>query len=116
GRPDGRRSRLKPGRAWAPEAGRTSDDVHKGIVGFRPRQQGVTPFARAVIVVFDSAGVGELPDAEQYGDVGSSTLPHTAQAVGGLHVPHLESLGLGRIVPLEGVASLPSPTGAFGKL
>ena len=73
-------------------------------------------FARAVIVVFDSAGVGELPDAEQYGDVGSSTLPHTAQAVGGLHVPHLESLGLGRIVPLKGVAPRPSPTGAFGKL
>ncbi|HVH30799.1 MAG TPA: phosphopentomutase, partial [bacterium] len=76
----------------------------------------MTSFARVVIVVFDSAGVGELPDAEQYGDVGSSTLPHTARAVGGLHVPHLESLGLGRIVPLEGVTPLPSPTGAFGKL
>lgn len=73
-------------------------------------------FNRVVIVVLDSAGVGELPDAGRYGDEGSSTLPHTARAVGGLHVPHLEALGLGRIVPIEGVKPLPAPAGAFGKL
>lgn len=76
----------------------------------------MTAFARIIIVVLDSAGVGDLPDAGRYGDEGSSTLPHTARAVGGLRVPHLEALGLGRIVPIEGVTSLPAPAGAFGKL
>ena len=73
-------------------------------------------FTRIVIIVLDSAGVGELPDAGRYGDEGSSTLPHTARAVGGLRVPELEALGLGRIVSIEGVRPLPAPRGAYGKL
>lgn len=73
-------------------------------------------FERTVIVVFDSAGVGALPDADRYGDAGSSTLPHIAEAVGGLAVPTLERMGLGRIVPILGVESVAAPTGAFGKL
>lgn len=73
-------------------------------------------FKRVVIIVLDSAGVGALPDAARYGDEGSSTLPHTARAVGGLRVPHLEALGLGRIAPIEGVRPLAAPQGAFGKL
>lgn len=73
-------------------------------------------FTRAIIVVLDSAGVGELPDAGRYGDEGSSTIPHTAEAVGGLRLPTLESLGLGRIVPIRGVAPVANPAGAFGKL
>ncbi len=73
-------------------------------------------FDRAVILVLDSAGVGELPDAGRYGDAGSSTIPHVARAVGGLRMPHLEALGLGRIVPIDGVRSVPDPRGAFGKL
>ncbi|TMJ10137.1 MAG: phosphopentomutase [Bacillati bacterium ANGP1] len=73
-------------------------------------------FSRVIIIVLDSAGVGELPDAGRYGDEGSGTLPHTARAVGGLRVPQLEALGLGRIVPLEGVRPLPAPRGAYGKL
>jgi len=73
-------------------------------------------FFHVIIIVLDSAGVGELPDAGRYGDEGSSTLPHTAHAVGGLRVPHLEALGLGRIAVIEGVRPLPAPRGAFGKL
>ena len=73
-------------------------------------------FTRIVIIVLDSAGVGELPDAGRYGDEGSSTLPHTARAVGGLRVPELEALGLGRIVSIEGVRPLPAPRGAYGRL
>jgi len=76
----------------------------------------VSRFTRIVIIVLDSAGVGELPDAGRYGDEGSSTLPHTARAVGGLRVPELEALGLGRIVSIEGVRPLPAPRGAYGKL
>ncbi len=73
-------------------------------------------FSRLIIIVLDSAGVGALPDADRYGDGGSSTLPHTADAVGALHVPNLEQLGLGRIVPIRGVPPIATPAGAFGKL
>ncbi len=76
----------------------------------------VSRFDRAVIIVLDSAGVGELPDAGRYGDAGSNTIPHVARAAGGLRVPHLEAFGLGRIVPIDGVAPVPAPRGAFGKL
>jgi len=58
---------------------------------------------RAVVVVMDACGVGELPDAARYGDVGSNTLGHLAQAAGGLDLPTLGSLGLGSITPLAGV-------------
>ncbi len=74
------------------------------------------PFARVVILVLDSAGVGELPDAAPYGDQGSSTIPHVAEAVGGLHLPQMEQLGLGRIVSIRGVEPVAAPSGAFGKL
>lgn len=73
-------------------------------------------FNRVVIIVLDSAGVGELPDAGRYGDEGSSTIPHVAAAVGGLRVPNLEALGLGRIVPIAGVRPVRDPLGAFGRL
>lgn len=73
-------------------------------------------FSRVVVIVLDSCGVGELPDAARYGDQGSSTLPHTAEAVGGLRLPTLERLGFGRIVPIRGVAPVPRPDGAFGRL
>ncbi len=76
----------------------------------------MTGFGRVIILVLDSAGVGALPDAARYGDAGSSTIPHTAEAVGGLLVPTLERLGLGRIVPMRGVAPVPTPAAAFGKL
>jgi phosphopentomutase len=70
---------------------------------------------RAFVVVLDACGVGALPDAEQYGDVGSNTLGHVAEAAGGLRLPALERLGLGSILALEGVAPL-SGQGAYGRL
>lgn len=73
-------------------------------------------FNRVVIIVLDSAGVGELPDAGRYGDEGSSTIPHVAAVVGGLRVPNLEALGLGRIAPIAGVRPVRDPRGAFGRL
>jgi len=69
---------------------------------------------RAVIIVLDGVGAGEAPDAAFYGDVGSDTLANTARAVGGFDLPALESLGLGRIKPIEGVSALREPTGAWG--
>ncbi len=73
-------------------------------------------FARAIILVLDSAGIGGAPDAAAYGDAGSSTIPHVADAVGGLRLPVLQQMGLGRIVPIDGVAPVASPTAAYGRL
>jgi phosphopentomutase len=64
---------------------------------------------RAFVVVADACGAGALPDAEAYGDAGASTLAHVAEAVGGLRLPVLEALGLGSILPLEGVAPATAP-------
>lgn len=69
---------------------------------------------RAIILVLDGVGVGEAPDAAAYGDVGSNTLGNLARAVGGLDLPNLERAGLGRIIPLVGVAAEPRPTAAWG--
>ena len=71
---------------------------------------------RVIIVVLDGVGAGELPDAELYGDVGSSTLAHTAQAVGGLSLPNMARLGLGNITPIEGVAPAAVPLGGYGRM
>jgi phosphopentomutase len=64
---------------------------------------------RAFVVVADACGAGALPDAGDYGDAGASTLQHVARAVGGLELPVLGGLGLGCILPLEGVAAADSP-------
>ncbi len=64
---------------------------------------------RAIVLVIDACGVGELPDADLYGDRGANTLAHVAEAVGGLQLPTLERLGLGTIVPLQGVAPVRCP-------
>ncbi len=55
---------------------------------------------RVILVVMDSVGVGELPDAAEYGDQGSDTLGHSASAFGGVSLPNLESLGLGCLTRL----------------
>ncbi len=70
---------------------------------------------RAAVVVMDACGVGALPDADAYGDAGSDTLAHLASAVGGLELPTLERLGLGSIVPIEGVAPVVGPA-VYGRL
>jgi phosphopentomutase len=64
---------------------------------------------RAFVVVLDACGVGELPDAADYGDAGSNTLAHLAEAVGGLDLPVLQRLGLGSIIPIEGVPPSEDP-------
>ena len=71
---------------------------------------------RVLVIVLDGVGVGELPDAEEYGDKGSNTLGNLARAVGGLNLPHLERMGLGNITQIEGMAPQQSPQANFGKL
>ncbi len=72
--------------------------------------------ARAILIVLDGVGVGGAPDADRYGDAGSDTLGNLAAAVGGLHVPHLASLGLGNIHPLPGADPADAPLAAWGRL
>lgn len=71
---------------------------------------------RAVILVLDGVGIGAAHDVVQYGDEGSDTLGNLARAVGGLQLPNLARAGLGRIKPLEGVAAVAEPLGAWGVL
>ena len=69
---------------------------------------------RATILVLDGVGIGEAPDAGEYGDVGSNTLGNIARAAGGLRLPALQRAGLGNIAPLAGVPPIEHPQGAWG--
>lgn len=71
---------------------------------------------RAIVIVLDSVGVGELPDAADYSDVGSNTLAHIAEAVDGLHLPNLAEMGIGNIVSMRGVEPVASASACYGKM
>ena len=71
---------------------------------------------RAIVSILDGAGIGELPDADNYGDSGSDTLVNLAKKVGGLNIPNLGKLGLGCIRPIKGVSCYDEPIGSFGKM
>jgi phosphopentomutase len=73
------------------------------------------PFSRAIVIVLDSVGIGELPDAAAYGDQGSNTLGNIARRVP-LAVPTLRRLGLDRLVDIGGVVSAAPPRGAIGRM
>lgn len=68
---------------------------------------------RAAIIVLDGVGAGAAPDADAYGDAGSDTLGHVADAVGGIQLPALERAGLGCTRPLRGMRCAPA-AGAYG--
>lgn len=69
---------------------------------------------RFIVIILDSVGIGELPDADHYGDRGSNTLGNLAEAVDGLQLPHFEALGLGKIRPLRGMSDQVQARGAYG--
>jgi phosphopentomutase len=78
---------------------------------------------KAILIVLDSVGIGAAPDAVDYGDAGSATLPHIAGAVGGLALPTLQSLGLGNIppllpsgLPIEGCPAIEKPLASYGAM
>lgn len=68
------------------------------------------------MIVIDSLGIGELPDARLYGDEGSNTLANMARAVNGLNLPNLEALGLGRLGDFPGIRPVERPAGAYGRM
>lgn len=72
---------------------------------------------RVVLIVMDSLGIGYLPDAEAYGDMGANTISHITERCGKLHIPNLESLGYGNIPGnSDGVYAVMQPAGCFGRL
>jgi len=71
-------------------------------------------FDRVIWIVLDSVGIGALPDAAQYGDVGRDTLGHVARSRL-LRLPNLVRLGLANIKPLNHLTPLPRPEGSYGK-
>jgi len=71
-------------------------------------------FNRITLIVLDGAGIGAMPDAPEWGDAGSDTFGHICESRQ-LHLPNLQSLGLGNIRPLAGVPAIANPRGAHGK-
>ena len=70
---------------------------------------------RVILIVLDSLGVGELPDAEEFGDRGSHTLDNIWTSVGGLMIPRLKALGLGNIEGINKVGREDNVMGAYGR-
>jgi phosphopentomutase len=73
-------------------------------------------FQRICFVVLDSVGIGELPDASQFGDKGAHTLGHINQTVRNMSLPNLQKMGLGNIMPLEQVPAEAKPSAYYGKM
>lgn len=73
-----------------------------------------TAFERIILIVLDSVGIGAMPDAVEYGDVGSDTLGNIARARS-LRLPNLVKLGLANIRPITGLTPVAEPAGSFGK-
>ena len=71
-------------------------------------------FNRIILVVLDGAGIGEMPDAPEWGDAGSDTFGHVL-ASREVHLPNLQRYGLGNIRPLKSVAPLAEPEGSYGR-
>ncbi len=79
----------------------------------------IKKFKRVIILVLDSVGIGNAPDAEKFGDAGTNTLVNMSKAVpDGLKIPNLQSLGLGNILPDEiiGCPAIKNPIGSYGRL
>ncbi|HYN83545.1 MAG TPA: phosphopentomutase [Gemmatimonadaceae bacterium] len=71
---------------------------------------------RAAIIVLDGVGIGDAPDAADYGDAGSDTLGHIATALGGLDLPSLAACGLGNMAIIDGVEPTDHALGAWGRM
>ncbi len=76
----------------------------------------ILKFKRVFLVVMDSVGIGEAPDAEKFGDKGADTLGHIAERMNGLHMPNLAKLGLSNIREIKGVPVEGRPLAHYTKL
>lgn len=73
-------------------------------------------FKKIHVIVMDSVGIGEAPDAADFGDVGSHTLGHIAEKMNGLTMPTMESFGLSNIRALQGIAPVSEPKAYYGMM
>ncbi|WP_170007534.1 phosphopentomutase [Bacillus fonticola] len=73
-------------------------------------------FRRVFLVVMDSVGIGEAPDAKKFGDEGAHTFGHIAERMNGLNMPNMEKLGLSNIREIKGIAKVDKPMGHYGIL
>ena len=71
---------------------------------------------RVILIVLDSCGCGEMPDAAAYGDAGANTLGNLSAHVGGMTLPHLQAAGLGHLTTILGVPPVAAPRAAFGRM
>ena len=67
------------------------------------------PFNRIFLIVLDSVGIGEAPDAEKFNDIGADTLGHIAEYRNGLHMPNMGKLGLSNIREIKGIDKASNP-------
>ena len=77
-------------------------------------ENGSRLFNRIILIVLDGAGIGEMPDAPEWGDAGSDTFGHVL-ASREVHLPNLQRYGLGNIRPLKSVPPLAEPEGSYGR-
>ncbi len=76
----------------------------------------MTAFKRVHLVVMDSVGIGEAPDAAEFGDVNVDTFGHIARENGGLHMPNMAMLGLSNIREIEGIPAADKPLAYYTKM
>lgn len=73
-------------------------------------------FKRIFLIVIDSVGCGELPDAHLFGDEGSNTIKHISDVTGGIHLPNMEQLGYGNLTKIKGVPPIVDAKGYYSKM
>ncbi|GAE43387.1 phosphopentomutase [Mesobacillus boroniphilus JCM 21738] len=73
-------------------------------------------YKRVFLIVMDSVGIGEAPDAEKFGDKGSHTLGHIGEKMNGLNMPNMGKLGLSNIEEIKGIAPAEKPMAFYTKM
>ncbi len=73
-------------------------------------------YKRIFLIVLDSVGIGEAPDAQEFGDKGANTLGHIAEKMNGLQMPNMQRLGLGNIGEIKGIEKTNKPLGCYTKM
>ncbi|MFY9493114.1 MAG: phosphopentomutase [Minisyncoccia bacterium] len=71
---------------------------------------------RIIILIIDSVGIGEQPDAHFYNSIGANTLHHAAQSIDGFHVPNLQELGLGNVFGVCDISPVSEPKASYGRM
>ncbi|KIY21597.1 phosphopentomutase [Mesobacillus subterraneus] len=73
-------------------------------------------YKRVFLIVMDSVGIGEAPDAEKFGDKGSHTLGHIGEKMNGLNMPNMGKLGLSNIEEIKGISRATKPMAYYTKM